>query len=196
MALCAGYSANAQNLDNAYINVDWQLNIPVNNDFANKISGWGMNFEGGYFLGGGDFAIGGFVAFHTNNEYKGAQVVSIGDNGSLFTDQQHSIYRLPFGAAVRYRLNDGSGMLVPYLAMKIGPQFARMESFYNQYESYDNTWGFYFSPEVGVTIWPDRMHSAGIHVAAYYDYGTNSTDMVGYSVDNLNNFGLRFGVQF
>ena len=29
----------------AHLIVDWQMNAPLNTDFADKISGWGMNFE-------------------------------------------------------------------------------------------------------------------------------------------------------
>ena len=32
----------------AHLIVDWQMNAPLNTDFADKISGWGMNFEGLY----------------------------------------------------------------------------------------------------------------------------------------------------
>ena len=33
-----------------YANVDWQFNVPLSNKFASTASGWGMNFEGGYFI--------------------------------------------------------------------------------------------------------------------------------------------------
>ena len=38
----------AQVEDNLHFNVDWQMNAPISTDFADKISGWGMNFEAGY----------------------------------------------------------------------------------------------------------------------------------------------------
>ena len=34
---------------NSYFNVDWQFNIPLGNNFSDGASGWGMNFEGGYY---------------------------------------------------------------------------------------------------------------------------------------------------
>ena len=42
--------SNAQTLDKLYANIDWQYNFPIGIDFADKSSGWGMNFEGGYFI--------------------------------------------------------------------------------------------------------------------------------------------------
>ena len=34
----------------SYFNVDWQFNVPLDNNFSNVASGWGMNFEGGYYV--------------------------------------------------------------------------------------------------------------------------------------------------
>ena len=39
-----------EQVKNGYANIDWQFNIPLNNGFSDKASGWGMNFEGGYYL--------------------------------------------------------------------------------------------------------------------------------------------------
>ena len=50
LALAFAMPAKAQLSDNGYANVDWQFNAPLKNHFADKASGWGMNFEGGYFV--------------------------------------------------------------------------------------------------------------------------------------------------
>ena len=68
LALVFAMPAKAQMTDNGYANIDWQFNFPLNNHFADKGSGWGMNFEGGYFLTS-NFALGGFLAYHSNHEY-------------------------------------------------------------------------------------------------------------------------------
>ena len=52
----------------SYYNIDWQFNIPLGNNFSDGASGWGMNFEGGYYVTQ-DIAVGAFLNFHTNNEY-------------------------------------------------------------------------------------------------------------------------------
>ena len=48
--LAAALPGKAQVFPNTYINVDWQVGVPLGADFADKTSGWGMNFEGGYFV--------------------------------------------------------------------------------------------------------------------------------------------------
>ena len=49
IAIAFALPAKAQVTPFTYFNVDWQFNAPISNNFANKASGWGMNFEGGYF---------------------------------------------------------------------------------------------------------------------------------------------------
>ena len=59
---------HAQTSENFYSNIDWQFNFPISNSFAQRGSGWGMNFEGGYYLTE-NLAIGGFLAYHSNHKY-------------------------------------------------------------------------------------------------------------------------------
>ncbi len=60
LALVFALPTKAQMTDNGYANIDWQYNFPLSNNFADKSSGWGMNFEGGYFLDR-QFCIGSFL---------------------------------------------------------------------------------------------------------------------------------------
>ena len=55
-------------------NVDWQMNMPLNSNFADKFSGWGMNFEGKYDLTP-YWSIGAFLNFHTNHRYVDRQTI-------------------------------------------------------------------------------------------------------------------------
>ena len=50
IALTFTLPSRAQTSDAFYSNIDWQFNFPISNSFADKASGWGMNFEGGYYL--------------------------------------------------------------------------------------------------------------------------------------------------
>lgn len=196
VCLCAATPGNAQLIRQGYLNADWQLNVPLSNGFADKTSGWGMNFEGGYYLNNSDFAIGAFLNYHTNNEYVDWQTIELSSTSALSTDQQHSLFQLPFGVSGRYALSGREGMLQPYISMKLGANYARMSSYYSAFESYEDTWGFYLSPEIGTTIYPSYNRYFGFHIAAYFSYSTNSGKVLTYSVDKLNNFGVRVGVAF
>ena len=54
--------------------VDWQMNAPFSTGYADKISGWGMNYELGYQFTP-RWAAGVFASFHTNHQYIGRQTL-------------------------------------------------------------------------------------------------------------------------
>lgn len=175
----------------AYYNIDWQLNIP-SNKFVDRTSGWGMNFDAGWYLTP-DFAIGAFMNYHTNNQYVDRAVVHITDETAVFTDQQRSLYQLPFGITVLYRIIESDCQ--PYVAMKLGAEYAYTSSYYNIYKSAEDSWGFYMSPEIGVRWYP-WPNGVGLHAAAYYSFSTNQSSVMGGELKNPSNFGFRLGLAF
>ncbi len=196
-ALCLLFAneSKAQYYKNSYFNVDWQLNFPVNNGFADKMSGWGANLDGGYLVND-NVGVGGFVSFHTNLEYIPRQTIQLSETSAVNTDQEHSVFQLPFGATVRYMLGMPDQVGQPYIALKLGANYAEMTSFYNAFESYDTSWGFFLSPEVGINIFPGANGQYALHLAAYFSYATNSMETLAYEVKGLSNFGLRVGLGF
>ena len=187
-------TGHAQIIENGYVNVDWQFNVPLSNDFSSKASGWGMNFEGGYYFPN-NFGLGAFISYHTNNEYIPRSTFPVGNASALTTDQQHSLFQLPFGVTGRYRFMDG-GLLEPYVAMKLGANYARISSDFYVLQAYEKTWGFYVSPELGLSVFPFNRSRVGFHAALYYSYATNQGSVLNYSIDGLNNFGFRVGIAF
>lgn len=177
---------------NSYYNVDWQLNMPVGNKFADGISGWGMNIEGGYYVTD-NIAVGAFLNFHTNNEYFSRRTLHLTGTLSMSTDQQHQMFTLPFGALVRYRFMEAD--MQPYVGMKLGACYSEFNDYYYIYVKEQDKWGFYISPEVGFNWYP-WANSIGFHAALYYSFATNKCDVLSYSQSSLSNFGLRIGVAF
>lgn len=184
--------ADAQVLKNTFFNIDWQVNSPVGNGFADKISGWGANFEGGYFVTD-NFGIGAFISYHTNNKYIGRETLHLSSTSSVTSDQQHSIFQLPFGAVARYSFNR-DGVLEPYVAAKLGAVYSETSSYMNFLKIYDDSWGFFISPEIGLNIFVTS--NFGFHIAAYYSYATNHSSVLTYSMDGINNLGFRVGIAF
>lgn len=199
IALCAFMLATAlpgkaQLFPNSYINVDWQVNVPLGTSFADKTSGWGMNFEGGYYITPA-IAVGPFISYHTNLQSIGRQTLDLGNGAALTTNQKQSMFQLPFGVTGRYSWFNNS-IFQPYAGLKLGACYAEMSSYYYIIKQYTDTWGFYLSPEVGVSIFPRPEYRFGFHVALYYSYATNSGSVLTYKVNNLNNFGIRVGISF
>ena len=184
----------AQVFPDSYINIDWQFNVPLSNDFADKSSGWGMNFEGGYFITD-NITVGAFISYHTNLASVGRDTLRLSPTSAMTTNQKHSVFQLPFGATARYNWLKHS-VMQPYVGLKLGAAYAEMSSYYYIVKHYEDSWGFYMSPEIGVSIFPRPDYRLGFHIAAYYSYSTNSGDVLTYSVNGLNNFGIRVGVSF
>lgn len=194
LLLAAAHTGKAQVFPNTYINIDWQVGIPVGSSFADKASGWGMNFEGGYFVTP-EITVGPFISYQTNLESISRRTLDLGNGAALTTNQKHAAFQLPFGVTGRYNWMKDS-VVQPYAGLKLGACWAEFSSYYYIVKQYTDTWGFFLSPEVGISIFPRPDYRLGFHVALYYSYATNSGDVLTYSADNLNNFGIRVGVSF
>ena len=173
--------AGAQVLKNAYFNVDWQINSPFGQDFSKKTSGWGAHAEGGYYVIP-NFAIGAFISYHTNNEYVDRQTIPVNSTSVITSDQQHSIFQLPFGAAFRYNFAP-EGQFQPYVGAQLGASYSEMSTYMNVLKVYDRNWGFYVAPEIGMTVYFTPQKQIGVHMAAYYNYATNKGDVLSYHID-------------
>ena len=181
--------------DKLHFTIDWQMNAPYSTDFADKISGWGMNFEGTYDVSP-RWALGAFINFHTNHKYIGRQTIQLSPTESLTTDQQRSAYQLPFGFTSAYTVYPGK-VVKPYIGVKLGAVYTRYTTYYGTGGVYDNPWGFYASPEIGLKIFPCKSKRFGFHVAGYYSYMTNQAEtLTGEGIDGQNNVGFRLGVIF
>ncbi|MCS3158238.1 porin family protein [Phocaeicola dorei] len=86
------FTSKAQIWENVHFNVDWQMNMPLNSNFADKFSGWGMNFEGKYDLTP-YWSIGAFLNFHTNHRYVDRQTIPPHPNG--FIDNRPATIGVP-----------------------------------------------------------------------------------------------------
>ena len=194
LALAFAMPAKAQLSDNGYANVDWQFNAPLKNHFADKASGWGMNFEGGYFVTP-EITVGAFISYQTNIGSIGRQTLQLGSGAAMTTAQKHTLFELPFGVVGRYNFLKGS-VFQPYAGLRIGADYAEMSSYYYTIQQYQDTWGVYLSPEIGVSIFPSPAQRFGFHVALFYSYASNNDDLLIYTMNNINRFGVRVGISF
>lgn len=192
LALLLALPAKAQISLDSYYNIDWQFNIPLKNHFSDVASGWGMNFEGGYYVTS-DIAVGAFLNFHTNNEYLSRRTIHLGNNQSINTNQQHEMFTLPFGALIRYRFVESD--FQPYVGMKLGVCYSEFSNYYYIFLTQQDRWGFYMQPEVGFNYYP-WVDSMGFHMAMYYSFATNKCSIMSYEQSNLSNFGFRVGLAF
>ena len=183
--------ANAQMGKRYYINGGWQFNGTVANEFVQCGQGYGAYIEGGYYVAP-MIAVGGFAAFGTNNEYIPQKTYPLADNAALTTDLDRSIYQVPFGATMRLRFLRYE--FQPYFEAKIGAEYSSQSTYMSTFVNKHDNWGFYISPEIGMTLFPFHKTDLGFQFAVYYSYATNQND--NYDIKGLNNVGFKLGVAF
>ena len=121
--LAAARTGKAQIFPNSYINVDWQVGVPLGSAYADKASGWGMNFEGGYFITP-SVSVGPFISYQTNLSSIPRQTLDLGDGSALTVNQKHGSFQLPFGVGT---LHMASGQRIPALCgSEAGRQLCRI----------------------------------------------------------------------
>ena len=184
-------TANAQMGKREYINAGWQFNGTVGNSFVETASGYGAYIEGGYYITP-MFAVGGFASFNTNNDYIPKQTYTFKDQSALTTDVDRSIYQVPFGLTMRTRFLRGP--LQPYLGTKIGAEFSTQSTYMSTFVNRHDNWGFYMSPEVGLTYFPFEKTDVGFQFAVYYSFCTNKNSS--YDLKGIKNLGFKLGVAF
>ena len=107
LMLAAAMPGKAQVFPNTYINIDWQVGVPLGAGFADKASGWGMNFEGGYFVTPA-ITVGPFISYQTNLEKIPRQTITLGSGNSLTTNQKHALFQLHDVCGVRRGLSEAA----------------------------------------------------------------------------------------
>ena len=189
--LLATTQANAQMGKPYYINGGWQFNGTVANNVAESAQGYGAYMEGGYYLTP-MIAIGGFASFNSNDQYFGKQTYYFDDHSALTTDLTRSLYQVPFGTTVRCRFLWTE--LQPYIEAKIVTEYSQQSTYMSTYVSRHDNWGFYISPEIGLSWFPFSQTEFGFQLAVYYSYATNSNNA--YNMNGINNLGFKLGVAF
>lgn len=191
MMCLALQSVNAQQNESGNFNLSgqWQFNAPLGNDFSDVASGWGANIEAFYDLNN-HWSAGAFISWHTNNKYFTRRTYP-DSNSAVNMDSHNSLFQIPFGLGGRYKFMDGN--IVPFAGLKIGANYAKEEKYSNIFVWKDKDWGFFVSPEIGVTVYPTSNHMFGFNLTGYYSYATNKYDYF-EAQKGFSNLGFRVGV--
>ena len=189
--MLAAAQADAQMGKRTYVNGGWQFNGTIKNEVAESAQGYGAYIESGFYVTP-MFAIGGFASFSSNDQYYPSQTYTFADKSALTTDMFKSIYQVPFGSTMRLRF--ARSMFQPYVEAKIGTEYSSQSTYMSTFVSRDANWGFYVSPEVGMTVYPFERDDFGFQLALYYSYSTNKSTE--YNMKGINNLGFKLGIAF
>jgi hypothetical protein len=189
--LLATTQADAQMGKRYYVNGGWQFNGTLGNDFVENGQGYGAYAEGGYYVTP-MLAVGGFASFNTNIAYIPRTTYTFSDMSALSTDLNRAIYQVPFGATLRYRF--ARSMFQPYIEAKIGAEYSTQNTYMSTFVNRHDNWGFYVSPEIGLTFFPFPQTDFGFQLAVYYAYATNANKAI--DMTGINNLGFKLGIAF
>lgn len=189
--MLAAAQADAQMGKRTYVNGGWQFNGTIKNEVAESAQGYGAYIESGFYVTP-MLAIGGFASFNSNDQYYPSQTYTFADKSALTTDLFKSIYQVPFGSTLRLRF--ARSMFQPYVEAKIGTEYSSQSTYMSTFVSRDDNWGFYVSPEVGMTVYPFEKDDFGFQLALYYSYSTNKSTE--YNMKGINNLGFKLGIAF
>ena len=85
-------------------------------------------------------------------------------------------------------------MFQPYVEAKVGAEYSTQNTYMSTFVNRHDNWGFYVSPEVGMTIFPFNSTDFGFQIAIYYSYATNENKAIDLS--GINNLGFKLGIAF
>ena len=183
--------ANAQNGKKTYVNAGWQFNATPGNSFAESAQGYGAYLQSGYYITP-MLAVGGFAGFSTNNQYYPSETYTFSDKSALTTDLDKSIYQVPFGPTLRVRFL--RGVVQPYFEARVGAEYSTQYIYMSTFVCKEDNWGFYASPELGLTVYPFETSDFGFQLAAYYSFASNQNST--FEIKGINNLGFKLGIAF
>lgn len=182
-------AAQAQYFDKMYF-VNWAGNQPLSNtDYAGKFSARGARL--GYrelinekFAGGID------LSWATYDDYIGRQTYQT-RNGALTTDFFKYVESYQ-GTVVFDYYFFSERKLMPYVGIGLGAGYYNFKMYYNVFSTASGEWGFLTRPQAGAWLRLSERKPWALHVSAYFDFATASSEDYGY--DNFSNIGLQIGL--
>jgi len=154
-------------------NFQWAIGFPVGetSDFLNQTSFRGFGIDGrGYVTD--RLTVGGRAAWQTF--YKDFGYVSeSSDNVTVSGFQRKYINAIPLTVNTHYYF--GSGLVLPYVGIGIGPYYIESRNYMGIYYVQEKAWHFGVAPEIGVVV-PFGNSNTGINVALKYQYAAKTKD--------------------
>lgn len=84
--------------------------------------------------------------------------------------------------------------LQPYVQAKIGAEYSTQSTYMSTFVNRHDNWGFYMSPEVGLTVFPFSKTDLGFQFAMFYSFASNKNSA--YDINGINNLGFKLGIAF
>ena len=195
--VCAGL-ANAQGYGNdmkQIYSINYQVNVPVGSsrNFVSNMNFEGININWAYFVTG-NVAVGLDLGYNNYHQKFSQRVYKPNENTAINAAQYRYTQTFPIKAQVKYFFNPYNMMVKPYAGLGIGALSAGQHIVIQDFDAWNNNWGFLLSPEVGVLIPFGVGSDWGANITAGYNWSTNKSTLGGIKIDNRQSFYFNIGL--
>ncbi len=193
---CAGM-AKAQSYGNEMkqvYSINWQSNVPVGSsrDFISNATVEGININWAYFVTG-NLAVGLDVSYNNYHKNIGQQVYRPNGNTAINAAQYRYTQAFPIKAQAKWFFTPNN-FVKAYAGLGIGALSAGQHIVIQDFDAWDNNWGFLMSPEIGVLIPFGYDNNWGANITAGYNWSTNKSTTGGIKIDDRQSFYFNAGL--
>lgn len=193
---CAGL-ANAQSYGNQMrqvYSINWQINVPVGSsrDFISNATVEGINLNWAYFVTN-NFAVGVDLSYSNYHQKFGQRVYMPDENTAINAAQYRYTQVFPLKAQAKWFFTPNN-FVKAYAGLGIGALCAGQHIVIQDFDAWNNNWGFLMSPEVGVLIPFGYDNNWGANITAGYNWSTNKSTLGTIKVDDRQSFYFNIGL--
>lgn len=197
ITLCCAGMARAQyygyDMRQIY-SINYQVNVPAGSsrDFVSKMSFEGVNVNWAYFVTG-NITVGLDLSYNNYHEKVGQKVYRPNENTAINAAQYRYTQVFPIKAQVKYFFTPNNNVKF-YSGLGMGALCAGQHIVIQDFDAWDNNWGFLLSPEVGVLIPFGADNNWGANITAGYNWSTNKSTLGNIKIDNRQSFYMNVGL--
>ena len=194
---CAGM-ARAQSYGNdmkQIYSINWQTNVPVGSsrDFISNATVEGFNINWAYFVTN-NLAVGLDLSYNNYHQKFSQRVYRPNENTAINAAQYRYTQVFPIKAQAKWFFTPNNYFIKAYAGLGIGAMSAGQHIVIQDFDAWDNNWGFLMSPEVGVLIPFGCDNNWGANITAGYNWSTNKSTVGGIKVDDRQSFYFNVGL--
>ncbi len=177
----------------SYYSLNWNISVPIGdfNKWIAPASFLGFSASGRYFLVDG-FGLGWYIGYNNYYEKDSYETYDF-DGGAISASHYKYTFMVPFKLDILYHYKPAA-LISPYIAVGIGGTYNENRLLVQEYDSYENTWDFLLSPELGVLIHFDKGSNWGVRLGANYTFTTTKTEY--FNLKNFSMFNFMVGIAY
>jgi hypothetical protein len=164
------------------------------NRFITVTSPLGGSFSGKYFLSD-NLTLGFIAGWNHYYEKVNRQTYFFEDGLSITAAHYRYSFIIPFGVNASYFFSPAK-LVAPYAGLALGGNYMEQHIIVQDWDFYNNQWGFQVSPELGALVKFGANSQWGVDLKASYWLATNSFEFGGSEFNLMQGFNVNFGIVY